>query len=222
MASRSSHARQSAPPSLPAASDLEAILRPHLTGPAPAELFLHLAIYLQVLYMWNARMNVTAVRDPDELVRLHLAECLMAAESLRSGAVTVLDYGSGAGLPGIPAAALLPEVHFTLAESQGKKAAFLREAIRQMQLKNAGVWAARVEDMPASQRYDAVMLRAVDRMEPALRQAACRMKPGGQCIVLTSEAQQAEIRQILPGLTWTTRAVPQSRQRIILLGVALR
>ena len=86
---------------------------------------------------------------------------------------TLLDYGSGAGLPGLPIQLLRPELEVTLAESQGKKAAFLREAVRTLGLA-AEVWAARVEAMPPQRQFDTVVLRAVDRMDLALGEAARR------------------------------------------------
>jgi 16S rRNA (guanine527-N7)-methyltransferase len=218
MPARTLRPQTSSPPVLPSADEIRAILGPYLPDDAPPELIPRLSAYLQLLYTWNFRMNLTAVRNPEELVRLHLSECLLAAGWLPPGTQTVLDYGSGAGLPGIPAAALRPEARFILAESQGKKAGFLREAVRQVGLENARVWGGRVENLPRTERYDAVMLRAVDRMEAALAGAVERIQPRGTCIVLTSMAQQAAIRRALPGLTWTARNLPASDQRVVLLG----
>jgi 16S rRNA (guanine527-N7)-methyltransferase len=92
---------------------------------------------------------------------------------------TVLDLGSGAGFPGLPIQLLLPEVRVTLAESQNKKASFLREVVRTLGLRQTEVWAGRAEDLPAEQRFEAVTLRAVDRMEVALEVARGRVVKGG-------------------------------------------
>ncbi len=201
-----------------AGPELVAAIAAHLPPGAPPALANSLASYLQLLYAWNRRMNLTAVRDPREMAALHLPECLLAAQLLPAGPATVLDYGSGAGLPGIPAAALRHDLTFTLAESQAKKAAFLREALRHIPLRNTSVWAGRVESMEPERRFDAVMLRAVDRMAQALQGAAARMQPGAACIVLTSDKESAAIHALLPHLLWETTAVPASRQRVILRG----
>lgn len=201
-----------------AGPELTAAIAAHLPPGAPSDLADSLASYLQLLYAWNRRMNLTAVRDPREMVALHLPECLLAAQLLPAGPATVLDYGSGAGLPGLPAAALRHDLTFTLAESQAKKAAFLREAIRHIPLANANVWPTRVEAMEPERRFDAVMLRAVDQMAQALQGAAARMQPGASCIVLTSDKESAGVQALLPHLLWETTAVPASRQRVILRG----
>jgi 16S rRNA (guanine527-N7)-methyltransferase len=198
--------------------ELVAAIAEHLPAGAPRTLADSLASYLQLLYAWNRRMNLTAVRDPREMVGLHLPECLLAAQLLPAGPATVLDYGSGAGLPGIPAAALRGDLTFSLAESQAKKAAFLREAIRHIPLPNAEVWTGRVEAMEHERRFDAVILRAVDHMAHALRGAAARMNPRAACIVLTSGKEIAAIEALLPHLLWEQTRVPASRQRVILRG----
>jgi 16S rRNA (guanine527-N7)-methyltransferase len=120
-----------------------------------AGLYERLRTYLELLLRWNARTNLTAVRDPEEMVRRHFGESLFAGcvlgECVGAGA-EVLDLGSGAGFPGVPVQLLLPSVQVTLAESQGKKVAFLREAVRGLGL-GCEVWAGRVEAMPAARRF---------------------------------------------------------------------
>src|SRR5450755_2883251 len=86
--------------------------------------------YLALLLRWNSRVNLTATRDEDGILKRHFVESIACAEALPSGIVTLLDFGSGGGLPGIPIALCRPEITVTLAESQGKKAAFLQEAVR--------------------------------------------------------------------------------------------
>ncbi len=86
--------------------------------------------YLILLQRWNARTNLTAIRDEEDILRRHFIECIATAHALPFQAGTLLDFGAGAGFPGIPIALCCPEIHVTLAESQGKKTAFLREAVR--------------------------------------------------------------------------------------------
>jgi 16S rRNA (guanine527-N7)-methyltransferase len=155
----------------PTESKIAALLAPYLD--APAAILPQLSAYLDLLLKWNARTNLTAIRDPEEIVRRHFGESLFAARHLAPRPLTLLDFGSGAGFPGLPIAILRPDITVTLAESQNKKAAFLREAVRTLAL-SVEVWANRVEDMPASRQFHTVALRAVDRMEAALTAAAPR------------------------------------------------
>ena len=86
--------------------------------------------YLFLLLRWNARVNLTAIRDEEGILRRHFVESIVCARALPAGITSLLDFGSGAGFPGIPIALCCPEIAVTLAESQGKKAAFLSEAVR--------------------------------------------------------------------------------------------
>src|SRR5712664_1169672 len=155
------------------------LLTPYLPDP-PATLIPQLSAYLDLLLKWNARTNLTAIRDPEEIVRRHFGESLFAVQHLNPatpdpGPGTLLDFGSGAGFPGLPIALLRPDLQVTLAESQNKKAAFLREAVRTLNLPNVEVWAARVEALPANRQFRVVTLRAVDNMEAALSAAKVRI-----------------------------------------------
>src|SRR5579862_3154038 len=99
------------------------LLTPYLPE-IPATLPPRLSIYLDLLLKWNARTNLTAIRDPEEIVRRHFGESLFAARHIAPGTQTLLDFGSGAGFPGLPIALLRPEIAVTLAESQNKKSTF--------------------------------------------------------------------------------------------------
>lgn len=139
-----------------------------------AKIHAQLAIYLDLILKWNARTNLTAIRTPEEIVQRHFGESLFAGAHLGACA-TLLDFGSGAGFPGLPIQLLRPDIAVTLAESQGKKAAFLREVIRSLGLPTE-VWAHRVEAMPTARRFGVVTLRAVDNMETAVHGAILRAK----------------------------------------------
>lgn len=151
-------------------------------------LYFRLSAYLDLLLKWNARTNLTAIRDPQEIVRRHFGESLFAGRHLGTPE-TLLDLGSGAGFPGLPIAILRPEIRVTLAESQNKKASFLREAVRTLELPNVEVWAARAETLPATRQFHTVALRAVDNMEAALLAARARVVHGGQLAVLSTLSQ---------------------------------
>src|ERR1700679_2778684 len=137
---------------------IAALLAPYLAAPPPS-LLAQLSLYLDLLLKWNARTNLTAIRDPEEIVRRHFGESLFAARHIPAEAKTLLDFGSGAGFPGLPIALLHPNLEVTLAESQNKKSTFLREAVRILTLPNVQVWPNRVETMPPNRLFDVVTLR---------------------------------------------------------------
>jgi 16S rRNA (guanine527-N7)-methyltransferase len=128
-----------------------------------------LELYLSLILRWNARTNLTAIRDVDGILARHFVESIACAQALPPQIKTLLDYGSGAGFPGIPIAVCRPEIQVTLAESQGKKAAFLQEAVRTLGL-GAKVYPHRAEAL--GQEFDCVTLRAVEQMPKAIAAAA--------------------------------------------------
>ena len=187
---------------------IAALVEPYLDGASVRpELISQLSVYLDLLVKWNARTNLTAIREPEEMVRRHFGESLFAGVHLGrrlTPDAEVLDFGSGAGFPGLPMQLLHPELRVTLAESQGKKASFLREAVRTLGLRTE-VWAARVETLPANRRFDAVTLRAVDHMQEAVAEARGRQVPGGWLVTLATEVQPgAECVALPEGGGWLT------------------
>ena len=155
-------------------------------APISADIAEKLAVYGNLILKWNARTNLTAITDPAVLLQRHLVESVAAAQALPDGVRTLLDYGSGAGLPGIPIALYRGEIAVTLAESQSKKAAFLREAVRSVQL-SATVFSDRVANLPAQKRFDLVILRAVDKMELAVPDAASRVGENGWLAIFATD-----------------------------------
>ena len=125
--------------------------------------------------------------------------CCVRAHYVGDGA-QLLDVGSGAGFPGVPTALLLPQVRVTLAESQGKKAAFLREVVRVLELETE-VWGGRTEDLPKGLKFDGVMLRAVDHMTEMEGVGRDRVKPGGVLLRLTTQARHGGRTFPVPGMT---------------------
>ena len=173
-----------------------------------------LGSYLDLLLRWNARTNLTAIREPEAIVQRHFGESLFAAKMLAgrlSVGATLLDFGSGAGFPGLPIQIFLPQLRVTLAESQGKKAAFLREAVRTLGLK-AEVWSDRVEAMPADRRFDCVALRAVDRMADAVNESKKRVAGGGTLAVLAGDEGET-----VSGVGLDVFDVPASEKRRLFL-----
>jgi 16S rRNA (guanine527-N7)-methyltransferase len=153
------------------------LLAPYVGAAAvPIQVYGQLNSYLELILKWNARINLTSIRDPEEIVRRHFGESLFAGLHLSPGLGpndSLLDFGSGAGFPGIPIQLLRPELPVTLAESRGRKAAFLREVIRTLDLQTE-VWADRAEAMPPDRTFSVVTLRAVDQMKLAVAEAVRR------------------------------------------------
>lgn len=186
---------------------IQRLIAPYLTRSQdqaiPSTLYAQLSEYLALLVRWNGRTNLTAIRDEEELVKRHFGESLFAATCLaevRPGIGNLLDLGSGAGFPGIPMQLLWPRSRVVLAESQGKKAAFLREVVRTLGL-GAEVWAARVEKLPSTRSFDVVTLRAVDQMDAMVKIARERLNEGGMLVELTTGDQSAEQVWAIPGAT---------------------
>jgi len=204
---------------------IAALLRPFVTNAPPSlQVLGQLQLYLDLLVHWNARINLTAVRDPEDIVTRHFGESLFAAQVLlgkRNHAVaysTVADVGSGAGFPGIPIKLLVPELKLTLIESQNRKATFLREVIRTLELQRAEVFCGRAEQW--GKTADLVTLRAVEQFERVLPVAADLVTSDGRMCLLIGAGQASTVRKILAA-NWSWQqpvAIPQSAERVVLVG----
>jgi 16S rRNA (guanine527-N7)-methyltransferase len=184
------------------AGDIDSAITAAGLKPLSAQASEQLRAYLHLLLRWNSRLNLTAVREPSDIIHRHLVECIQCAQSLPP-ASTLLDFGSGAGLPGIPIAIGRSDILVTLGESQGKKAAFLREAVRVLSLPSE-VYDGRIENMPRSRVFDVVTLRAVDKMAEACRAAAERIAPGGWLVVFATSKTEPILQQLLE-IVWRQR-----------------
>ena len=182
-----------------------------------------LSTYLAMLVQWNSRTNLTSIRDPEEIVRRHLfGRRPLGVSRLTggplSGAGSLLDLGSGAGFPGVPIQLVHPGLRVTLAESQGKKAAFLREVNRSLGL-GLEVWAARAETLPEPRRFDVVALRAVDNMPEAV--AIAQTRATSTLCVLTGADAVDKTRSLAPDFSFISHPIPSSTSRKLLLGVRM-
>lgn len=178
-----------------------------------------ISAYIDLLLKWNARINLTAIRDPSEIVQRHFGESLFAAKCLLEQQLpqTAIDLGSGAGFPGIPFAMLAPEVHVTLIESRQRKATFLKELIYSLGLKNVKVFGDRAERYPEA--ADLVMLRAVEKFEQALPMAVRLTKLGGRIVLMIGSGQVESAKKLATGVSWGEMIhVPCSFSRELLLG----
>jgi 16S rRNA (guanine527-N7)-methyltransferase len=208
------------------ASRISALLAPFLEGAqTPAQLIPQLQTYLDLLLRWNARMNLTAVRDPEEIVTRHFGESLFAGRVLlQSGAFTLtgavptlVDIGSGPGFPGIPIKLLVPDLRLTLIESQHKKATFLREVIRTLALSHVEVFCGRAESW--GKEAQAITMRAVEDFGNVLHTAGHLIVPGGLLCLLIGKDQTETARQCLERRCVDERVanIPNSAYRVVYL-----
>jgi 16S rRNA (guanine527-N7)-methyltransferase len=150
-----------------------------LEAPAQAKLL----AYLQLIGKWNKVHNLTAVREPGQMVVLHLLDSLSVLPHL-AGARTVLDVGTGAGLPGIPLAIARPDLAVTLLDSSHKKATFLRQAKAELALPNVEVACERVESWQPAALFDVVVSRAFAELADFVVQASHLVAPGGAMLAM--------------------------------------
>jgi len=195
-----------------------------------------IANYLDLLLRWNSRINLTAVREPEEIVTRHFGESLFAARNLFPSArqsgneplsfpqwsglsehPRVFDFGSGAGFPGLPIKIWAPPIELTLIESNQKKATFLREVIRTLSLASAVVFLGRSQNF--SRQADVVTLRAVERFESSVAVAAGMVGLQGKLALLIGQAQAMRARELVANFRWQEPVpIPMSSNRILLIG----
>ncbi len=197
----------------------------------------HISIYIDLLLRWNSRINLTSVRQPEDIVTRHFGESLFVARhlfpapghvgtSVPTGPAgpspaqfpaDLIDVGSGAGFPGLPIKVWAPHIHLTLIESNQKKATFLREVVRSLTLTSVDVFAGRAADFPA--KGSVVTLRAVERFDSALATAASLVADRGRLAILVGEAQINRIRELVHDVKWAEPlALPLSSNRVLILG----
>ncbi len=216
---------------------MAALLAPFLPEPGDS-LLRALSAYLELLLRWNARLNLTAVRNPEEIVTRHFGESLFAAARLFSGEAApepaghwLLDLGSGAGFPGVPIKLYAPGLRLVLLESKYRKAIFLRELARALRLRDAQVFSGRAQDypLPPPQAPVSLTLRAVERFEQVLPVAARLLGASAgtgrlelaprRLALLIGAGQVVTARAVLPGFAWSDPVpIPLSLSRVLVLG----
>lgn len=154
--------------------------------------------YLALLVRWNRTYNLTAIRDPHEMVTLHLLDSLALAPHL-DGVARLADLGAGAGLPGIPLALARPGLQVELVESNGKKARFMRQAVRILGLANATVHECRAEALDLPGRFDAITARALATLADIVAVGGHLLRPGGRLLALKGVRPDDEIAALPAG-----------------------
>jgi len=183
----------------------------------------NLLAYLDLLLRWNERINLTAVRRPEEAIRRHFGESLFLWRWIQLRG-TLLDVGSGAGFPGLALKLLADELAVTLLEPAAKKRSFLKEVVRRCSLKEVDVRGERLDQFglsPREARFDLVTVRAVGGLGDLIPIATRRLATTGKlCLWIGREQCPAVVSGSVPSaLAWREPiAIPLSRNRVLLIG----
>jgi len=169
-------------------------------APAQVEALLTLVTELSE---WNTRVNLTAIDDPAEVVDKHLLDSLAVLPYLTG--LTVADVGSGAGFPGLPLAIADLDRRYTLIESTGKKATFLRHACTMLRLPNVEVVQERAEAMKPKKPFDTIVARALGSLAEFVRVAGHLAARGGRLLAMKGKVPEEELKAIPTG--WKALAV---------------
>ncbi len=158
--------------------------------------------YLGLLQRWNGTYNLTAVRDPRQMLTHHLADCLAVigplARHLGGRAARILDVGSGGGLPGVVISLMLPQVSVTCVDTVGKKAAFIRQAAAELRLANLKAVHARVEEM--SERFELITSRAFATLADFVRLTDTCLAEGGVWMAMKGKSPEDEVKALPSGI----------------------
>ena len=150
--------------------------------------------FMRLLEKWNRTYNLTAVRDPEQMVARHLLDSLAVLPYVRGP--RVLDIGTGAGLPGIPLALALPETHFTLLDSNAKKTRFVTQAVHALGLANVSVVQARAEKFQPAEKFATLLARAFASIPDMLAATRHLCAPGGRWLAMKGVFPQEELAAI--------------------------
>ncbi|WP_372524188.1 16S rRNA (guanine(527)-N(7))-methyltransferase RsmG [Sulfuricaulis sp.] len=156
-----------------------------------------LLTFLELLEKWNRAYNLTAVRDPEQMVPRHLLDSLTVLPYLQGP--RVLDIGTGAGLPGIPLALARPDIEFTLLDSNAKKTRFATQALHELGLKNVSVVQERVEKFHPETKFDTLIARAFASIPDMLAASRHLCAPRGRFLVMKGVFPQEELAAVTDG-----------------------
>jgi len=148
--------------------------------------------YVALLHKWNKVYNLTAIRDPEHMVSLHLLDSLAVLPHLWSG--RWLDVGCGAGLPGVVLAIAQPDWQFTLLDSNSKKTSFVQQAIIELDLRNVGVCCVRVEEFHAQKNFDGIISRAFAELKDFFRLTRHLLAPQGRWAAMKGLAETEVVK----------------------------
>ena len=158
-----------------------------------------LLAYQALMIKWNRTYNLTAIRDPEEMLVQHLLDSLVVAPLLPMGLKTLADVGSGGGLPGIPLAIARPEIQVTLIETSSKKSAFQQQVKIELGLSNVSIYSGRVEDYETKGSFDGVVSRAFAELKDFVNWSGDLAKPEGRLYAMKGIYPEAELAALPVG-----------------------
>ena len=165
-----------------------------------------LSTFYALLARWNQKINLTALQNPDEAIDRLILEPLIAARHVPATARKLMDVGSGGGSPAIPLKLAVPRLALTMVEVKARKSAFLREAVRQLELKDTEVETARVEELLPKpglhEAFDVLSMRAVRVESRTLLTLQAFLKTHGQLFLFRGPHGPATPQAIVPPLEW--------------------
>jgi 16S rRNA (guanine527-N7)-methyltransferase len=166
-----------------------------LDQPLPEGTAEKLGVLIEELLRWNRKINLTAIRDRDEMITTHLLDSLVAAPLLQGE--TILDVGTGPGFPGLPLAIVQPERQFTLLDSNNKKIMFAQHAARMLDLGNVVAVKARGEDYAPGHGFDTVIARALAALPKLVEIAGHHVREDGVFVALKGRYPEEELEQLV-------------------------
>ena len=175
--------------------------------------------YIRLLLVWNEKVNLTAIRDPLEILYRHFCESMFATKVVDLGQCRLVDIGTGAGFPGLALKILLPEVQIILVESNIKKATFLAEVVRALGITGANVMVSRYEELGEEiAPVDFLLVRALGEFEVFLKWAASERVDAKKVILWLGASDVEEVRKRSRWAWESAVTVPQSLRRVLLIG----
>lgn len=208
---------QSTPPSLPANVVLRALQEFKIA--ATSQQVALIQRYTKKLLAWNEKLNLTAIRDPLEILYRHFCESMFAGQFLTGNDSRLADVGSGGGFPGLPLKILRPDLQVFLVESNVKKATFLAEVVRELELEGARVLVSRYEELNEEVApLDVACCRALGEFSSFLSWSGSREVACDRVMLWVGSRDIEEIQQN-PGWSWAEPiAIPHSLRRFLLIG----
>lgn len=175
--------------------------------------------YLELLEKWNRVFNLTAVRSPEVMVPRHLLDSLAIAKFIQNG--HILDVGSGAGLPGIPLALVMPQKQFTLLDSNGKKTRFLNQVKGILTLDNVSIVQSRVERYLPETKFSTIVSRAFSDINDIMAKTKHLCAPCGHWVIMKGVYPKDELAQVRVPFEVVPVHVPQldAKRHIVIVGV---